>query len=63
MITKFWLDSLKRTLRRRVQGWKDNIKICLRKIWIEGVDWIHLVQDKQALQNMVVNKILGSNGG
>jgi hypothetical protein len=26
--------------------WEDNIKIYLKKIGCEGVDWIHLVQDR-----------------
>jgi hypothetical protein len=29
-------------LRRHWCGWEDNIKIYLREIGLEGVDWIHL---------------------
>jgi hypothetical protein len=42
-------------LRRR---WEDNIRMNLREIWWEGVDWMHLVQDRdqwQDLVNMIIN--------
>jgi hypothetical protein len=43
MHTKLWLESLKRRdLHRR----EDNIKINLWEIGLQGVDWIHLAQDK-----------------
>jgi hypothetical protein len=38
--------------------WEDNIRMDLREIECEGVDWMHLVQDRdqwQALVNMVMN--------
>jgi hypothetical protein len=38
--------------------WEENIRKDLREIWWEGVDWIHLTQDRdqwQALVNMVMN--------
>jgi hypothetical protein len=41
--------------RRR---WKDNIRIDLREIRWEAMDWIHLAQDRdqwRALVNMVMN--------
>jgi hypothetical protein len=41
--------------RRR---WKDNIKMSLREIGLEGVDWIHLAQDRdrcRALVNTIMN--------
>jgi hypothetical protein len=37
---------------------EDNIRMGLLKIWWEGVDWMHLVQDMdqwQAVVNMVMN--------
>jgi hypothetical protein len=34
-----------RTRRR----WEDNIKMDLREMWWDGVDWIHLVQDMDHL--------------
>jgi hypothetical protein len=60
MHTKFWLESLKkkRPLRRYRHSWEDNIKIDLRKIGWEGVDWIHLAQNRDqwwALVNTVMN--------
>jgi hypothetical protein len=36
----------KKPLRRPRRRWKDNIKIALKEIWWEGVDWIHMAQDK-----------------
>jgi hypothetical protein len=44
--------------RRPKHKWEDNIKTDLGKIWLEGVYWIHLTQDRnwwQALVNMVMN--------
>jgi len=26
--------------------WEDNVRMDLKEIWWEGVDWIHLAQDK-----------------
>jgi hypothetical protein len=40
--------------RQRLRGsWKDNIRMDLRKIGWEGVDWIHLVQDKDQWRVLV----------
>jgi hypothetical protein len=36
----------KRSLRRPRCRWEDNIKMDLREIGLEGVDWIHLAQDR-----------------
>jgi hypothetical protein len=36
----------KRPLGRPRRRREDNIRIDLRKIWLEGVDWMHLTQDK-----------------
>jgi hypothetical protein len=47
-------NQLKR-LRRR---WKVNIRIEIREVGWEGVDWIHLTQERdqwQAVMNMVMN--------
>jgi hypothetical protein len=38
--------------------WDDNIKMDLWEIWIDGVNWIHLAQDRGrwwAFVNMVMN--------
>jgi len=36
----------KRPLGRRRHRWEDNIKMDLREIWINGVNWIKLAQDR-----------------
>jgi len=36
----------KRPLGRPKHRWEDNIKMDLREIWINGVNWIHLAQDR-----------------
>jgi hypothetical protein len=49
--------------QRRLPGrpgprWEDNIRMDLREIRWEDVDWIHLAQDReqrQAVRNMVMN--------
>jgi hypothetical protein len=48
----------KRPLRRPRYSWEDNIRMDLREIGWEVVDWIYLAQNKdcrQALMNMVMN--------
>jgi hypothetical protein len=48
----------KRPLGRPRRRWVDNIKIDLREIGWDGMDWIDLVQDRdqwRALVNTVVN--------
>jgi hypothetical protein len=48
----------KRPLGRPGSRWVDNIKIDLREIGWDGVDWIYLAQDRdqwRALVNMVMN--------
>jgi hypothetical protein len=48
----------KRAFGRHRRGRKDNIRMALREIGWEGVDWIHLAQyrDKQrAVVNTVMN--------
>jgi hypothetical protein len=34
----------KRPLRRRKLRWEDNIRVDIRKLEWEGVDWMHLAQ-------------------
>jgi hypothetical protein len=48
----------KRPLRRPTCRWEDNIRMDLREIGWEGVDWIHLTQDRdkwKALVNTIMN--------
>jgi hypothetical protein len=51
----------KRPLERPRRRWVDNIKIDLRKIGWDGVDWIDLAQDRdqcRALVNTVMNLLV-----
>jgi hypothetical protein len=46
----------KRPLGRRRRRWEDNIRMDLRELGCEDVDWIHLAQDRDqwwALVNTV----------
>jgi hypothetical protein len=48
----------KRPLGRPRRRWEDNIRMDLGEIGWEGVDWIHLAQDRdqwRALVNTVMN--------
>jgi hypothetical protein len=48
----------KRSLGRLTYGLEDNIRMNLREVEWEGVDWMHLSQDRdqwQALVNTVIN--------
>jgi transcription termination factor 2 len=48
----------KRPLGRPRSRWEDNIKMDLREIGIEGVNWIHLAQDRvqwRAFVNTAMN--------
>jgi hypothetical protein len=48
----------KRPLGRTRRRWEDNIKMNLRKTWIDGANWIQLVQDRvqqRAFVNTVMN--------
>jgi hypothetical protein len=56
----------RRPLGRSTCRWVDNIKIDLReKVW-DGVDWVHLAQDRgqwRALVNTVTNLQVPYNAG
>jgi hypothetical protein len=41
-----WKPEGKKQLGRPRRRWKDNIRMGLREIGSEGVDWIHLAQDR-----------------
>jgi hypothetical protein len=48
----------KRPLGRPWHRWEDNIKLDLKEIYLEDVDWVDLAQDRdlwEALVNMVMN--------
>jgi hypothetical protein len=48
----------KKPLGRPRRKWMDNIKICLREIGWDGMDWMDLAQDRdqwKALVNTVMN--------
>jgi hypothetical protein len=48
----------KRLLGRPIRPWEDNIRMDLKEIGREGVDWIHLSQDRdqwRAVVNTVMN--------
>jgi hypothetical protein len=48
----------KRPLGRHRSLWEDNIKIDLRKIGLENVDWIYMAQERdrwRAFVNTVMN--------
>jgi hypothetical protein len=48
----------KRTLRRPRHKWEDNIKMDLREIEWEGVDWIHMAHYRiqwKAFMNTIMN--------
>jgi hypothetical protein len=59
MHTIIWLgnNEQKRPLRRPRHRWKDNIRIYLKEVGWEGMDWNDLAQDRdqwQALVNTVM---------
>jgi hypothetical protein len=59
MHKKFWSENLKgRELGRSRRRWEDTIRMDLREIRWEGVNWIHLAQDRdqwRAVVNTVMN--------
>jgi hypothetical protein len=60
MHTKFWLENLTgRDHRRRTRHrWEDHIRIDLKEMGLEGMDWINLVQNRdqwQALAYTIMN--------
>jgi hypothetical protein len=48
-----WRPEGKRPLRRPKRRWEDNIKMDLREIGIDGVNWIRLAQDRARWRNFV----------
>jgi hypothetical protein len=47
----------KRPLRRTRRRWEDNIRMDLREIVWEGVDWMHLAEDRDQWR-VVVNTVM-----
>jgi hypothetical protein len=47
MRTKFWLENLnvRDPIGRPRYRWESNIKMDLREMGLESVEWIHLAQD------------------
>jgi hypothetical protein len=66
MHIRYWWESQKRPLARSRRRWVDNIKIDLRKIGWNGMDWIDLAQNGdqwRALVNTVINLRVKYNVG
>jgi hypothetical protein len=64
----YWWETpeSKRPLGRPRRSWVDNIKMDLREIGWDGMDWIDLVQDMdqwRALVNTVINFMFPQNAG
>jgi hypothetical protein len=59
MHTRFLFgESEGKRLGRLGNRWEDNIRMDIREIGLEGVDWFHLSQDRNqwwALVNMVMS--------
>jgi len=54
MLNKFWLGDLKgRQFERHRLIWEDNIRMDLKEIGWEIVDWIHLAQDRDLWRTLV----------
>jgi hypothetical protein len=59
MHTEFWSENLngKRPLGNLWRRWEDNIRMYLREIWWEAVDWINLDRDGDQWR-VVVNTVM-----
>jgi hypothetical protein len=55
MLTIFCLEKCeaRRSLGRPRRRWEDNIRLNFREIGWEGVDWIHLAQDRDQWRDLV----------
>jgi hypothetical protein len=56
----------KRPIGKSRHRWEHNIRMDLRKIWWEGVDWMHLDQDSdqwRAVVNIVTNLRVSQKAG
>jgi hypothetical protein len=60
-VQNFGKPDWKRALGRSRRVWYGNIKMDITEIEFEGVDWIHLVQDRdqwQVLVNTIMNLLV-----
>jgi hypothetical protein len=46
MHTKFGSENMKRPLGRPRHRWENNIRMDLREVGLEGVEWLHLAEDR-----------------
>jgi hypothetical protein len=54
--------EVKRPLGRPRHKWEDNIKIDLKEIGWEGVDWIYVAQDRDWWWWVLVNTVMNLQG-
>lgn len=47
----------KRSLGKPRHGWKDNIRVGIKGIWCEDMDWIYLAED-DVLQQVLVTVVM-----
>jgi ribosome biogenesis protein Nip4 len=52
-----WKSEGKKQFQRHKRRWEDNIKMALRELGKEDVDWIHLAQDTDQWR-VVVNTVM-----
>jgi hypothetical protein len=53
----------KRPLGRSRRRWEDNIKMDLKEIWFEVVNWIHLAQNRDRWRALVDTALKGQLKG
>jgi hypothetical protein len=69
MRTRYWSENLKgrqRSLEKRSRRWEDNIRMDPRETGWEGVDWMHLAQERNQwrdLLNTVMNLRISLEAG
>jgi transposase len=62
----YWWESQKRPLGRPIRREVDNIKMDLRDLGWDGVDWIDMAQDRGQWMvpvNMILNLLVPLNAG
>jgi hypothetical protein len=59
MYTQFWSENLKgRDHSEDRRRWEDNIRMDLREIGWEGVDRVHVAQDRDQWRRAVVKTVI-----